>query len=81
MQNLTPNTPIYEIAKIIRKDWENVYFGAKPYLEAMSFLNTITDTYGYDDAKTIIIYFLSNASSWKGETAREIKMHLKSIIS
>ena len=78
--NLTKDTPLFEVAKIIRSDWKNVYFGAKPYLDAMSYLSSINDKYGYDDAKTIVIYFLSNASTWRGETAKEVKAHLKQII-
>ena len=78
--SLTKDTPLYEVAKIIRSDWKNVYFGAKPYLDAMSFLSSIDDNYGYDDAKTIVIYFLANASTWRGETAKAVKVHLKEII-
>ena len=78
--SLTPETPISEIASIIRRDWKNVYFGAVPYLDAMSTLTSIGDKYFYDDAKTIVIYFLANATSWRGETAREVKAHLKTLV-
>lgn len=69
--------PICQIAKEIRNDWKNVYFGAKPYLSAMMCLNSIDDNNGFDSAKMIVLYFLSNASTWKGETARRIKKELK----
>lgn len=70
--------PIYEIAREIRKDWgSKVNFAAKPYLDAMSQLTNITDMYGYDDAKSIVLYFLCNASTWRGENARRIKKELK----
>ena len=69
--------PISEIASEIKNDWKNVYFGAVPYLEAMFYLNTINDTFGMDDARSIILYFLSNATTWRGEKAREIKKELK----
>lgn len=69
--------PLYVIAKEIRVDWKNVYFGAVPYLDAMSSLNAITDSYGYDSAKSIVLYFLANASAWRGEVARNIKKELK----
>lgn len=65
-----------EIAKEIRQCWKNVYFGAEPYLEAMSTLNTIEDNYFYDDGKSIVLYFLANASTWRGEDARRIKKEL-----
>jgi len=72
---------IYEIAREIRADWKNVYFGAVPYLEAMFQLNQMTDKFYADDAKDIILYFLSNATTWRGETARRIKTELKEMIS
>lgn len=37
----TTTRPIYEIAREIRKDWTNVYFGAVPYLQAMGSLDSI----------------------------------------
>lgn len=75
----TSNRPLSEIAREIRKDWKNVYFGAVPYLDAMSTLNSINDMYGMDSAKSIVIYFLSNASTWRGEAAKRIKVELKKI--
>ena len=71
--------PICEIAQEIRKDWKAVNYGAKPYLDAMSSLDSINDKYGMDNAKSIVLYFLSNASSWRGETAKRIKAELKKI--
>lgn len=68
------------IAKDIRNDWAKPYFGAVPYLDAMETLNSIRDTYYYDDAESVVRYFLSNATSWKGETARAIKAELKSML-
>jgi hypothetical protein len=75
----TPNAPrpLYQIAKEIRQDWKNVYFGAVPYLQAMMSLNSIDDNYGMDSAKSIVLYFLSNASTWRGENAKRIKSELK----
>lgn len=66
-----------EIAREIKKDWTKVYFGAVPYLQAMCTLNSINDNYGMDSAKSIVLYFLSNASTWRGETAKRIKAELK----
>jgi hypothetical protein len=56
-----------------------VNFAAKPYLDAMSSLGSINDQYGYDSAKSIVLYFLGNASSWRGEKAKEIKAELKAM--
>lgn len=70
---------ISTIAYEIRQEWKNVNFAAKPYLEAMYQLNSIDDTFGLDDAKSIILYFLSNAASFRGPKAKEIKAELKKI--
>lgn len=72
--------PIYEIARDIKRDWKNIYFGAKPYLQAMETIDKITDMYMYDSAKSIVLYFLSNASTWRGETAKRIKSELKGML-
>ena len=72
--------PLYEIANEIRKDWRNVYFGAKPYLDAMRSLDKITDMYIFDTAKTIIAYFLGNAGTWRGEVAKRIKKELNDML-
>lgn len=77
--NKTTARPLYEIANEIRKDWKNVYFGAKPYLDAMATLTSINDSYGFDSAKIIVLYFLGNASTWRGETAKRIKAELKAM--
>lgn len=75
------NRPINQIAQEIRKDWgTKIYFGAKPYLEAMYSLSSVNDRYGFDDAKSIINYFLANASTWRGDTAKRIKAELKQMI-
>lgn len=78
--NIERNRYIYEIANEIRKDWANIYFGAKPYLDTMLCLRHISDKYGADDGHTIVSYFLANASTWRGETARRIKKELKSML-
>ena len=68
------------IANDIRIDWAKPYFGAVPYLDAMETLNTIRDKYYYDDAESVVRYFLANANTWKGETARAIKAELKAML-
>lgn len=77
----TTQRPLYEIAREIRNDWskqgKGVNYGAKPYLDAMSSLDKITDSYGCDSANSIVCYFLANAGTWKGETAKRVKAELK----
>lgn len=73
------NRPLYVIATEIRKDWKKVNYGAVPYLEAMECLNTVNDRFGVEDGKTQVIYFLSNATTWKGEVAKRVKLELKKL--
>ena len=73
--------PLYTIAREIRTDWKNVYFGARPYLDAMRDLKTIDDKYGFDDARSVVRYFLSNAAGWRGDTAKRVKAELKTIVA
>jgi hypothetical protein len=70
---------ISEIASDIRREWSNVYFGAVPYLDAMDSLDSINDRYYEDDAKSIVAYFLSNASGFRGEKAKALKAELKAL--
>jgi hypothetical protein len=72
--------PLYEIAAEIRKDWKNVSPYAAPYLNAMSCLETISENYGFDSGRSIVSYFLANAGSWRGETAKRIKAELKEML-
>ena len=72
--------PIYEIAKEIRADWKPVSEYAKPYLNAMFSLHDISDNYYLDSGRSVVLYFLSNAGTWRGETARRIKEELKQLL-
>ena len=72
--------PISVIAAEISASWKNVNYAAIPYLSAMRSLNTANDRYGYDDAKGIVLYFLSNAAAWRGDDARRIKAELKALV-
>ena len=72
---------IHEIAYEIRKDWAKVNYAAVPYLEAMSGLEKITDNYGADSARSIVLYFLGNANSYRGEKAKALKAELKALCS
>jgi len=72
--------PIYEIAREIAQDWKRVYFGAVPYLQAMRELTSISDMYGADDARSVVLYFLSNATTWRGDVARRIKKELNDML-
>jgi hypothetical protein len=71
---------ISTIAREISRDWKNVNYAAKPYLEAMRSLDSASDSYGYDSAKSIVSYFLCNASGYRGDTAKAHKAALKAIV-
>jgi hypothetical protein len=68
------------IARDISRDWTKPYFGAAPYLDAMHSLQSIRDKYYFDTAESVVRYFLANATSWKGDTARSIKAELKAML-
>jgi hypothetical protein len=72
--------PISAIALDILRDWKKPNYAAVPYLEAMLQLGSIDDQYGYDSAYSVVAYFLSNASSWRGPVAKEIKKELKGMM-
>ena len=72
--------PLYQIAIDIRSDWPKPYFGAVPYLNVMRSLQGIDDAYGLDNARSIVRYFLANASAWRGDKARAIKAELKGML-
>lgn len=72
--------PLYTIAREIRKDWKNVSPYAAPYLSAMSYLVSVDDNYILDSGRSIVSYFLANAGSWRGETAKRIKAELKAMV-
>lgn len=72
--------PLSQIARDISADWGNkVNYAAKPYLDAMASLDKITDNFIHDSGKSVVLYFLSNASTWRGEKAKAIKAELKQL--
>lgn len=71
---------IHEIARDVRDDWTKVNFAAEPYLGAMHCLEKLDDYYGADSARNIVLYFLCNASTWRGDVAKRIKAELKAML-
>lgn len=67
---------ISAIALRIRMSWKNIYFGAVPYLDAMTCLTSVDDSYGLDSGRSVVGYFLANARTWKGDVAKQIKKEL-----
>jgi hypothetical protein len=71
---------ISTIAREISREWKNVNYAAKPYLEAMRSLDSVNDSYYQDSAKSVVSYFLANASGYRGDTAKSHKAALKAIV-
>jgi hypothetical protein len=76
LKETLPNKEIREIASIISNDWKNVQYTAIGYLQGMFTLVNITDNYYNDSGSGTVAYFLSNATSWKGDVARLVKKEL-----
>lgn len=71
-----------EIAREISRTWKNVSVYAQPYLVAMDAIDSSDKNamYYMDSAETIVLYFLSNAGTWRGKDAKRIKAELKDMI-
>jgi hypothetical protein len=78
--------PLHEIAADIRKDWSSrtksgrVPFFADAYLRPMETLSHISQNYHLDSARSVVLYFLSNAVAYRGDNARRYKAELKAIL-
>jgi len=73
--------PLSEIAEDILIDWKTINYAAQPYANAMLYLNHVNDMYIAESGRDVVLYFLSNASSWRGPVARRIKKELKAILA
>ena len=51
-----------------------------PYMKAMLTIEKLDDQYHADSAESVVAYFLANASTWRGETARRIKAELNGML-
>jgi len=72
------NKDVSALAWIILKSWKpKIYFGAVPYLDAMRSMTSFDEPYGADSGRSIGMYFLSNATTYKGEQARLVKAEIK----
>jgi hypothetical protein len=74
--------PLYEIAREIMRDpaYKSARWCAGPYVEAMSGMTSVSDTYYADSGTSVVLYALSNLQSWRGETARRVKAELKAAL-
>ena len=80
MNTVNERVTVSEIAYAIAKDWKNISPYAADYLNAMKEINDIEGNYIHDSAKSVVMYFLANASSYRGESARAYKDLLKKMV-
>lgn len=80
MHKPRPPRSLSRIAADIRTHWKNVSPFAVPFLNAMATLESIDDAYFSDSARSVVLYFLANASTWRGEKARAIKAELSTLL-
>lgn len=79
-KTLNERVTVSEIAHAIAKDWDKVSPYAADYLNAMKEITDIEGDYYADSAKSVVLYFLANASSYRGENARSYKALLKAMV-
>lgn len=77
---MTDQRTLAAIAAEIRTVWPNPYFGAVPYIRAMSEMRSAFQPYGADSGASVVRYFLSNARTWRGDHARRIKRELQGML-
>ena len=71
---------VSDIARLIASDWKNISPYARDYLNAMKEINDIEGAYYADSCKSVVLYFLANAGTYRGENARAYKAILKEMI-
>jgi len=79
-KTLNERISVSEIAHAIAKDWQNISPYAADYLNAMKEITDIDGAYYADTAKSVVMYFLANASTYRGENARAYKSLLKAMV-
>jgi hypothetical protein len=79
-KTINERVTVSEIAYAIAKDWNNVSPYALDYLNAMKDIQDINGSYYADSAKSVVMYFLANASSYRGDNARAYKALLKDMV-
>jgi hypothetical protein len=71
---------VSEIAIAISKDWKTINPYANEYLKAMMSINSVNDNYYAESGKSVILYFLANAGTYRGENAKAYKALLKAMV-
>ena len=71
----------WEIGDEINRLWTKPYFGAVPYIQALRACSDWKSNYIADTVKSVALYFLSNAQTWRGSDAKRIKAEIKQAIT
>lgn len=77
--------PLSAVAREIQADYASrgkpVHFSAVPYVNAMRQLDSIDGRYIHDSGVDVVMYALSNLSTWRGEVATRVKAELKAALA
>jgi hypothetical protein len=84
MENIETKT-FSEIAQFIATDWKKrqpLHDHYLRHLQSLHFTKTINENgrhnmYGADTAQAVVLYFLCNASTYRGPNAKMVKNELK----
>lgn len=71
---------VSEIAHAIAQEWVTINPYAAEYLNAMKEITDINSNYYADSSKSVVMYFLANAGSYRGDNARAYKALLKAMV-
>lgn len=87
-EKITPaplSRPLSEIAREIRADYASkgrpVHYSAEPYVQALTMLTDLTDTYMHDTADELVIRLLGNLATWRGPVATRVKAELRAALA
>jgi hypothetical protein len=73
--------PIKAIVADVYTEWgdkvDTSGYAAKPYLKALSNVESAEEMYGDEKAEHLLRYLLSNLAQFKGQRARELKEELR----
>jgi hypothetical protein len=78
--NAGPRTIKAIVADVFSEWGEKVHtvgYAAKPYLDALSNVESAEEFYGAEKAEHLVRYLLSNLTQFKGQRARELKEELR----
>lgn len=76
----TEHRSLTVIAQDMYRHWSPVNYAARPYLSAMLSMRCPQEMYYLDSGRSVVEYFLFNASTFRGPEARRIKAELRTLL-